>query len=110
VATFNVITMHYALPVFVDTDLNTFQIDPTRIAAAITPNTKVLLPVHIGGGVADMDAIEAIARRRNIPVVADACQAHLSEWRGRPSARRASADVSAFRRRRTCRPEKAALS
>ncbi len=84
VATFNVITNSYALPVFVDTDIQTFQIDPTKIQAAITPSTKLLLPVHIGGSPADMDAVNAIAKPGKLTVIEDACQAPLAEWRGKP--------------------------
>jgi dTDP-4-amino-4,6-dideoxygalactose transaminase len=84
VATFNVITLNYALPVFVDTDPKTFQIDTTKIAAAITPATKLLLPVHIGGYPANLDALTEISRARKIPFVEDACQAWLAEWRGQP--------------------------
>jgi dTDP-4-amino-4,6-dideoxygalactose transaminase len=84
VATFNVITNSYALPIFVDSDAETFQLDPGKIAAAITPNTKLLLPVHIGGSPADLDAISAVAKPRQIPVIEDACQAHLAELHGRP--------------------------
>lgn len=83
VATFNCVTMHYALPVFVDTDLETFQIDANKIEAAITSETRALLPVHIGGSPANLDTIMEIADRRKLPVVEDACQAHLAEWRGR---------------------------
>ena len=84
VATFNSITNSYALPVFVDSDAETFQIDPKKIAASITPNTKLLLPVHIGGSPADIDAIQSIAKSRNLPVIEDACQAPLAELRNRP--------------------------
>lgn len=84
VATFNVITHNFALPVFVDSDLETFQIDPTKIEASITENTKLLLPVHIGGLPADMDGVNAVAAPRKIPVIEDACQAPLAEWRGQP--------------------------
>ena len=49
IATYNVIVQNYALPIFVDTDIESFQIDATKIEAAITPATKVLMPVHIGG-------------------------------------------------------------
>ena len=49
IATYNVIVLNYALPIFVDTDLESFQIDANKIEAAITPQTKALLPVHIGG-------------------------------------------------------------
>ncbi len=84
VATFNVITNSYALPVFVDSDLQTFQMDPTKIQAAMTPKTKLLLPVHIGGSPADLDAIAAIAKKAQLPLIEDACQAPLAEWRGKP--------------------------
>ena len=83
VATINSVLMHHALPVFVDTDPATFQIDARKIEAAITPRTRLILPVHIGGSAADLDTILAIGEKRNIPVVEDACQAHLAEWRGR---------------------------
>jgi dTDP-4-amino-4,6-dideoxygalactose transaminase len=84
VATFNAITNGFALPVFVDSDAETFQIDPRKIEDAITPNTKLILPVHIGGSPADLDAIDAIAKARRIPMIEDACQAPLAELRGRP--------------------------
>lgn len=84
VATFNVITANYALPVFADVDAGTFQIDPAKISAAITPATKMLLPVHIGGLTCELSAIAETARSRNIPMLEDACQAPLAEWRGQP--------------------------
>ena len=84
VATFNAITSSYALPVFVDSDADTFQIDPNKIAAAITANTKLLLPVHIGGSPADLDAIDAIAKAHKITMIEDACQALLAEVHGQP--------------------------
>lgn len=83
VATVNVVLMLNALPVFVDSDRETFQIDARKIEAAVTPQTKVLMPVHLGGAAADMDAILAIAQKRKLAVVEDACQAHLGEWRGK---------------------------
>ncbi|MCX6954119.1 MAG: DegT/DnrJ/EryC1/StrS family aminotransferase [Verrucomicrobia bacterium] len=84
VATFNSITASFALPVFADTDAATFQIDPKKMAAAITPATKLLLPVHIAGSPADLDAITALAKARNITLLEDACQAPLAEWRNQP--------------------------
>jgi len=83
IATVNAVLLHRALPVFVDSELDTFQIDAAKIEAAITPRTRAILPVHLGGAPADMDAILAISRRRGIPVIEDACQAHLGEWRGK---------------------------
>jgi perosamine synthetase len=83
VATINAVLTVHALPVFVDTDIETFQIDARKIAAAITPQTRLILPVHLGGSVADMDTIMATAAARNIPVLEDACQSHLAQWKGR---------------------------
>jgi len=83
VATVNVVLARYALPVFVDTDPETFQIDARKIGAAITDRTVAIMPVHLGGGAADMDAILAVARKQKLPIIEDACQSHLAEWRGR---------------------------
>jgi len=83
VATVNVVLLVHALPVFVDTDLETFQMDAGKIEAAITERTKCILPVHLGGSPADLDKILAIAQKRKLPVLEDACQAHLAEWRHR---------------------------
>ena len=83
VATVNAVSMHHALPIFVDTDPETFQIDARKIEAAITEKTRCIIPVHLGGAAADLDAIAAIAAKHKIPVLEDACQAHLAEWRGR---------------------------
>ena len=83
VATLNVILLQYALPIFVDIDPATFQIDASKIEVAITDRTTAVVPVHIGGSVADLDAILTVTKPRKLPVVEDACQAHLAEWRGR---------------------------
>jgi len=83
IATINVVLLMHAIPVFVDTDPETFQIDARKIEAAITDRTTAIIPVHIGGSAADLDTILPLARRRKLPVIEDACQAHLGEWRGR---------------------------
>jgi dTDP-4-amino-4,6-dideoxygalactose transaminase len=83
IATYNVVVLNYALPVFVDTDIESFQIDAGKIEAAITPQTRIIMPVHIGGSPANIDMIMEIAERKRIPVIEDACQAHLAEWRGK---------------------------
>ncbi|MCP5527446.1 MAG: aminotransferase class I/II-fold pyridoxal phosphate-dependent enzyme [Verrucomicrobiales bacterium] len=83
VATLNVILDHYALPVFVDSDLETFQIDAQKVEAALTDRTAAIIPVHLGGGAADLDTILEVARRRPVRVIEDACQSHLAEWRNR---------------------------
>jgi dTDP-4-amino-4,6-dideoxygalactose transaminase len=83
VATVNVVLMLNALPVFVDSDRETFQIDARKIEGAISDRTAAIMPVHLGGSAADLDSILAVARKRKIPVVEDTCQAHLGEWRER---------------------------
>lgn len=83
IATVNVVLRQFALPVFVDTDPETFQMDASKLEAAITERTRAIIPVHLGGNVCDLDRILEIARRRNVPVIEDACQAHLAEWKGR---------------------------
>lgn len=83
VATVNVVLALSALPVFVDSDPETFQINPGRIEAAITDRTAAIMPVHLGGAAADVDAIMAVARKHKLPVVEDTCQSHLAEWKGR---------------------------
>jgi perosamine synthetase len=83
IATVDVILMCYALPVFADTDPKTFQIDPDDIEHRITEHTRAILPVHISGAPAHLDKILAIAKRHNLPVIEDACQAHTAEWRGK---------------------------
>jgi perosamine synthetase len=83
IASVTSIMMHFALPIFVDVDPDTFLIDPAKIEAAITDRTAAIMPVHIGGSVSDMDAVLAVAQKRKLPVVEDACQAHLAQWRGR---------------------------
>ena len=81
VATVNAVLLHHALPVFVDTDIETFQIDARKVAGAITDRTRAVMPVHLGGAAADLDTILPAAAARDIPVVEDACQAHLAEWK-----------------------------
>lgn len=73
-----------ATPVLVDIDPVTFNIDPAQAAAAITPRTKAIMPVHLFGLGADMDPIMAAANRAGIPVIEDAAQAIGSTYRSRP--------------------------
>jgi perosamine synthetase len=83
VATLNVVFLQYALPVFVDSDPETFQMDAGKLEGAITERTAVVMPVHLGGNACDLDKVLEIGRRRKVRVLEDACQAHLGEWRGR---------------------------
>jgi len=83
VATVNVVPVLFALPVFVDTDPATLKIDANKIEKRITKHTRAIIPVHIGGGACDMDKIMAIAKKHDIAVVEDTCQAWLGEWRNK---------------------------
>jgi dTDP-4-amino-4,6-dideoxygalactose transaminase len=83
IATGEAILLNGARPVFVDVDPATFTMDPAKVEAALTPRTKVILPVHLYGHPADMDAINAIAARHGLPVLEDAAQAHGAEIGGR---------------------------
>jgi len=83
VATINVVLLQHALPIFVDSDRDTFQMDSKKIEAAVTPQTRGILPVHLGGSAADMDTILALGQKHKLSVLEDACQAHLAEWRNR---------------------------
>jgi perosamine synthetase len=71
-----------AVPVFVDIDPRTYNMDPSKLEAAINERTKVIIPVHIQGLPADLDPIMEIARKHDLFVVEDACQAHGAEYRG----------------------------
>lgn len=79
IATISAILEVGAMPVFVDIDPETFQIDPEKIEKRITPRTRAILPVHILGLPANMPRIMEIAKKRNLIVVEDACQAWLAE-------------------------------
>lgn len=68
-----------AMPVFIDTHPDTFQMDVSKIEQKITPATKAIMPVHLAGLPADMESIMKIAAKHNLIVIEDACQAHLAE-------------------------------
>jgi dTDP-4-amino-4,6-dideoxygalactose transaminase len=87
VATVSAICYTGATPVFVDIDPRTFNMDPNGVEAAITEKTKAIIPVHLYGQTADMDPILAIARRRGLTVIEDACQAHGAEYKGQRAGR-----------------------
>jgi dTDP-4-amino-4,6-dideoxygalactose transaminase len=94
IATSEAITMAGARVVFVDIDPATCAIDPRKIEEKITPRTKAIIPVHLYGQPADMDAIGDIARRHGLRVIGDAAQAHGSFYKGRPVS--ALADITCF--------------
>ena len=83
VATVNAVMMLNALPVFADTDMDSFQVDARSMASRVTSQTTLLMPVHMAGAAADLDAILEVGKQKKVPVLEDACQAHLGEWRGR---------------------------
>src|SRR6202048_274753 len=82
ISTSAMITHAGATVVFADTDGTTFTIDPVAIEAAITPRTAGIIPVHLYGQPADMDAIMAIARKHGLWVIEDCAQAHLARFKG----------------------------
>lgn len=82
IATISAIFAVGAKPVFVDIDPATNLIDSARIEAAITPHTKVIVPVHIGGQPCDLDGALDVARKHGLPVLEDAAQAIGAEWKG----------------------------
>ncbi|HMO28616.1 DegT/DnrJ/EryC1/StrS family aminotransferase [Enterovirga sp.] len=85
VATWLAVSQAGATPVAVEPDPATHNIDPERIAAAITPRTKAIVPVHLYGQTADMEPILALAEARGLKVLEDAAQAHGARYRGRPA-------------------------
>lgn len=84
VATVAAIALTGATPVLVDIDPVTCTIDPAAVEAAITPQTRAIIPVHLYGQPADMDAMLAVARRAGVAVIEDCAQAHGATWRGAP--------------------------
>ncbi len=72
-----------AMPVFADIDPLTYQMDPAKLEAKITPRTKAILPVHICGYASDMERIMEIAKQHKLKVVEDACQSHMTAIKGK---------------------------
>jgi dTDP-4-amino-4,6-dideoxygalactose transaminase len=83
IATASVVIEANCVPVFVDIDPNTYNIDPQKIEAAITKKTKAIIPVHFAGLACDMDRIMEIARKHNLYVIEDAAHAHGGEYKGK---------------------------
>ena len=83
IATAAAVSHANATPVFVDVDPETYCIDPSKISAAITERTKAIMPVHLYGHPADMDAIMSIARANGLKVVEDCAQAHGTRYKGK---------------------------
>jgi len=83
IASYNAVLIHKALPVLADTDPSTLTMDPASIESRITDRTRAIMPVHIYGMPCDMDPILAVAAKHRLPVIEDACQAWLAEYKGR---------------------------
>jgi dTDP-4-amino-4,6-dideoxygalactose transaminase len=83
IATASAILRANAIPVFVDIDPDTYNLDPRQIEAALTARTRAIMPVHVAGQPADMDAIMTMAGKHGVAVIEDAAQAHGAEWNGR---------------------------
>lgn len=83
IATALAVTYTGATPVFVEPDIRTYNIDPSRIEGAITPRTKAIMPVHLYGQPCDMDPIMAIAKKHGLYVVEDCAQAHGATYKGK---------------------------
>lgn len=83
VSTIDAIVRNGAKPVFVDVDPETYTMDTTQIQDKITGRTKAIIPVHLYGHSADMNSINEIAKKNNLFVIEDACQAHGSEYKGK---------------------------
>lgn len=83
IASANAILYTGARPVFVDIDEKTFNLDPSKIEAAITKKTKAILPVHLYGNACNMTEIMKIAKKHKLAVIEDACQAHGAEWKAK---------------------------
>ena len=82
VATASAVLFVNALPVLVDVDPETYCINPDLVEAAITPRTKAIIAVHMGGHPADLDRLQQIAKRKRLKLIEDSAHAHASEWRG----------------------------
>ena len=94
VSTANAVVLRGATPVFVDIDPRSLNLDPARVEAAITPQTRAIFAVHYAGFPADMDSLNEIARAHGLMVVEDAAQALGSTYKGRPAG--SLGDMAAF--------------
>lgn len=94
VSTANAVVLRGAVPVFVDIDADTLNIDPALVAEAVTPRTKAIFAVHYAGFPADMDALAAIAKEHDLLLIEDAAQALGSSYKGRPAG--SLGDMAAF--------------
>ncbi|MCE1199318.1 MAG: DegT/DnrJ/EryC1/StrS family aminotransferase [Marinilabiliales bacterium] len=83
IATASIVIESNCVPVFVDIDPRTYNLDASKIEAAITPRTKAIIPVHFAGQACEMDEIMAIAKKHGVRVIEDACHGHGAEYKGK---------------------------
>jgi dTDP-4-amino-4,6-dideoxygalactose transaminase len=94
IATWLAVSASGAVPVAVEVDERTYNLDPARVEEALTPRTRAILPVHLYGQPADMDALTTLARRHGLRVIEDAAQAHGARYKGRRAG--SLGDAAAF--------------
>jgi perosamine synthetase len=95
-ASASAVLLFNSIPVFADVDPDTFCLDPKEAAAAITPRTKAIMPVHLTGNVADMDAFTALAREHDLKLIEDAAQAPGAKWGDRFAGTIGDAGIFSF--------------
>jgi dTDP-4-amino-4,6-dideoxygalactose transaminase len=83
VATTETIVLLGAKPIYVDIDPETYNLDPSKVQAVITKNTKAIIPVHLYGQPVDMDPLVQVAKQYGIPIIEDMCQAIGAEYKGK---------------------------
>lgn len=96
IATAETVALLGAKPVYVDIDPKTYNLDVTKLETAITPKTKAIIPVSLYGQCADFDAINAIAKKYNIPVIEDAAQSFGATYKGRKSCNLSTIACTSF--------------
>jgi len=96
IATAETVAVLGAKPVYVDIDPKTYNLDPEKLEAAITPRTKAIIPVSLYGQCADFDAINAIANKHGIPVIEDAAQSFGATYKGRQSCNLSTVATTSF--------------
>ncbi|WP_225810142.1 DegT/DnrJ/EryC1/StrS family aminotransferase [Halomonas lysinitropha] len=96
IATAETVALLGARPVYVDIDPRTYNLDPSKLEAAITPKTRAIIPVSLFGQCADFDAINAIAERHGIPVIEDAAQSFGATYKGRKSCNLSTIATTSF--------------
>ena len=96
IATAETVALLRAKPVYVDIDPRTYNLDPAKLEAAITPSTKAIIPVSLYGQCADFDAINAIAAKYSIPVIEDAAQSFGATYKGRKSCNLTTVACASF--------------